>query len=231
MQQIVAIGSGGIPQVDDGHLIPVGFADAAVVAVQVAFGVAGEKGHPGGAGVFQIGIQPVGGLAAACRAHHHGVDIGGVYQSVGPAANTQGPFPPGFEHQSALGFAANHDALRQFLLAAFWPKLPPALRGEGYFPIIPHHFPRCGEPGGAMLTVSHRPGLDAVQVIHMGGGGDQAQNRQHGSEDQYQQCASVQADASFPRSRSSFQSLPAGTRIWHSIRSFVSFSLIFFAAS
>ena len=52
-QEVIAVGAGGIPQVDDGHLVAVAvLGDGPVVSGQVPFGVQGQKAHAGGTSVL-----------------------------------------------------------------------------------------------------------------------------------------------------------------------------------
>ena len=74
------------------------FCDVSVVAVEIPLCVGAEPAHPAGTGIFQIRIQPVGGLAAPRRTDHHAVDVRVIHKG-----NRFTAFVP----------AADDDALRQ----------------------------------------------------------------------------------------------------------------------
>ena len=50
-----------------------------------------------------------------------------------------------------------------------------------YFLESAKQFLAGGEPGGTVLAVANRFGFDAVEVVHVGCGGDKAKDSQHGA--------------------------------------------------
>jgi len=83
MEQVIAVRAGGVSQIDDGHMVAVVFlGDAAIVAVEVAFGVRGDEAHATGTGIFQVWIEEIGGLSNACRADHQAMDVIVIHQRV-----------------------------------------------------------------------------------------------------------------------------------------------------
>ena len=76
VEHIGPIGAGGISQVDHRHLVAIALlCDGAVVAVDVAFGIGHQKTNSRSAGILQIGVEVVGGLAHAGGADHQTVHI------------------------------------------------------------------------------------------------------------------------------------------------------------
>ena len=144
-QKVEPVRAGRITQVDDGYLIAiVFFRDGSIVPSQIALGVQSQKAHPAGAGVFQIGIEEKGRLAHARRADHQTVDVVAGHQGGDIAL---------------LPLRAEHQPLYCGKIFSLTP-----LGGveryavEGLSDLLGR-----GPAGGAMLTIAHGFGLDAVQ--------------------------------------------------------------------
>ena len=149
-QQVVPIGSCGIPQVDHGDLVAIVFAGhGAVVPGQVSLGIQCQIAHAAGAGIFQIWIQKEGGFANTACADHQAVDIVAIHQCcnmIFPAKTAQ--------HQALLS--------RQMF------SLPPEFWLEGYMAICFLNLPLRRPAGGAVLPVTHSFALDIVQGVVLG---------------------------------------------------------------
>ena len=126
MQQVVPVRLGRIPQINDCHVVMVILlCDSSIIPIEVAFGIGRQEGHPAGAGIFQIWIQPVGCFSAASCADHHAVNVRVIHKGNG--------FP-------ALVFAADNDALWQLRRLVFLCLSSPCAGRERYLPIGPPDF-------------------------------------------------------------------------------------------
>ena len=161
-QQIVSVRAGGISQVDHGYiLIPIEvLGNGAVIAGEVALAVQRQPAHAAGAGVLQIGIEKIGGLADAGSTDHQAVDVIAVHEG--------GEF-------AFLSLAPQHQPLlRGQVLAA-----APFLHLEGDMGIgLPDLF-GCGPSRGAVLAVADRFGFDPAQGVVVGQGGQTADDQKH----------------------------------------------------
>ena len=80
-QEVVSVGAGGVPQVDDRHLVAVVLqGHSAIVPGQIPFCIKGQEAHPAGAGVLHVGVEKERRLAHAGRADHQAVDVVAVNQ-------------------------------------------------------------------------------------------------------------------------------------------------------
>ena len=80
-QQVVAIRARGITQIHHGNMIAIiPCRHCAIVAGKVALGVQRQEAHAAGTGIFQVGVQEIGGLAHAGRADHETMYIILVHQ-------------------------------------------------------------------------------------------------------------------------------------------------------
>ena len=134
-------------------MIPIALlGDGSIVPSQVTFAVQSQPAHAAGTGIFQVGVEEVGGFADAAGADHQAVDVVAVHQGYGLVL---------------LAFASQHQPLlgRTVLSAA------PLLDLEGNVGVGSLDLFGCGPPGRAVLAVTHRSGLDAVEGVVVGEGG------------------------------------------------------------
>ena len=90
-QQIVTVGTGGVPQVDNRNLVTIIFPGyGPVVSGQISLGIKSEKTHSAGTGKFEIGVQKEGRLAHTAGPDHETIDVIAVHQGgdLLPPANT-----------------------------------------------------------------------------------------------------------------------------------------------
>ena len=196
VEHIGPIGAGGISQVDHRHLIAIALlCDGAVVAVDVAFGVGHQKAHPGGAGVLQIGVEVVGGLAHAGSADHQAVNIRRIDEG-------GGLFPPhlGTDNQALL--------FRQVTV------LPPLLRKKGNRQVGVVDLLRGRPASGPVLAVPHWAGLETVQAALPGEEGEDRKNRHNhsGGQENVRKGRKIKGEHGIPPF--SYGSFSARLRIW-----------------
>ena len=196
VEHIGPIGAGGISQVDHRHLVAIALlCDGAVVAVDVAFGVGHQKAHPGGAGVLQIGVEVVGGLAHAGGADHQAVNIRRIDEG-------GGLFPPylGTDNQSLL--------FRQVTV------LPPLLRKKGNRQVGVVDLLWGCPASGPVLAVPHWAGLETVQAALPGEEGEDRKNRHNhsGGQENVRKGRKIKGEHGIPPF--SYGSFSARLRIW-----------------
>ena len=80
MQQVVAIRTGRVTQINNRDVVPIGLTDIAVVAHDVAFSIRRKKTHAGCQGVLNAWVEPVGGLTYTGRAEHKCVNVAGIHE-------------------------------------------------------------------------------------------------------------------------------------------------------
>ena len=168
-QQIVAIRAGGITQVDNRDIVPIALlGDGSVIPGKVALAVQRQPAHAAGTGIFQIGIEEIGCLADAGSADHEAVDIVAVHQS-GKLA--------------LLALAPQHQPLLRGAVVAAAPVPDPERdMGIDLFDLL------CGgPPRGTVLSVAHRPGLDAAQGVAVGQRSKSSDDKKHSGAGQNQE--------------------------------------------
>ncbi|GFI31660.1 hypothetical protein IMSAGC013_03058 [Lachnospiraceae bacterium] len=167
-QDIVSIGPGRIPQIQDGYLVAiVFFCNPCIVSEQVSLGIRTEKAHTAGAGIFDTGIEKVRRFADTGSADHQKMDVAGINQG----------------RDASMGkLSAHHDSLSLRQVLSLSPQLWFVWdMGVGLFNL---HI--CGKTGGPILPVPHGFGFDPVQVVVAGQEGDQPQQGEHPQARTYQ---------------------------------------------
>ena len=146
--QVVAIRACRVSQVYHRDAIAIVFLrHRTVVAGEISLCVSSKEAHAAGAGVLQIRVQEVGGLAHAGRADHKTVDVIAVHQRRDAAFSAV----PAAQHQ-ALGF-------RQVLAR------PPVGYLEWYQRVAAANLLLRGPSGRTMLAIAYGSGFDVVEVI------------------------------------------------------------------
>ena len=135
----------------------------AIVAGKIALGVQRQEAHAAGTGIFQVGVQEIGGLAHAGRADHKTMHIVLVHQC-GDAVLAAG--------------AAQHQSLRLRQIFA----CPPVRHLEGDEGVGLAELRIGCPPCRTMLPVAHGLGLDVVQRVVV------AQQRQRNDDRHHDAC-------------------------------------------
>ena len=150
-QQIVAVRSGGVAQIDDGDMLVavILFGNRAVVAGEITLGIQRQKTHAGRAGIFKVGIEEECGLACTRGRNHKAVDVVAVHQR---------------SQFILLALAAQHQPLFRGKILTFSPVSDLERHmGIGLADLL------IGRPTRrAVLSVTHGAGLDAAECIVIG---------------------------------------------------------------
>ena len=198
VQKVISVGARRVTQVNDRYLVAVLLCNVAVITHDVTFGIGGEEGHAGGAGVLNTGIEPEGCLADTCGTNHKDMNISCINKC------------------RCVAHTAHHNALRQriavfiggcFMILCLFS---PSFRCKRNVLIGLSDFRFCCPSCRTVLTVTNCFGLDAVQVIHIGKQCNAAQHTEHNGSDNNQSCNtrhSSSTSLSSGNNRSSFQSL------------------------
>lgn len=117
-------------------------------------GVQRQKAHAAGTGVFQIGVQEIGGFAHAGRADHQHMDVIQVHQ----------------RRCFSAALTAQNDALRQRLstgcgLFSLFCGLPPLVRRVWNMVVGAFHLLPGSPAGSAVLTVAHGFVFNTVEIM------------------------------------------------------------------
>ena len=146
--EIVAIRACRVSQVHHRDAIAIVFLrHRTVVAGEISLGVSGKKTHAAGAGVLQIRVQEVGGLAYAGRANHETVNIVTVHQ------------------RRDTAFSSIAAAQHQTLCFRQVPASPPVGHSERHQRITAADLLLRGPPCCAVLAIAYGSGFDVVEVI------------------------------------------------------------------
>ena len=162
LEQIVAVRSHRIAQVNHRDMISVIFGRyGSVVSQDVSLGIGRQKGHPRSTGIFNVRVEPEGGLADAGRADHHTVNVAGIDKS---------------DRVLTYGFTTDHDPL---LLWSAVLVLSPSARfirnaPVGFFDLL-FVCPFCR----TVLTVPNGFVPDTVQSIEVRGKGNAYKKTAH----------------------------------------------------
>ena len=166
-QKVISVRPGRLPEVNNRYPVAVNITGyGAVVPCQVALGVQRQKAHAAGTGVFQIGVQEIGGFAHAGRTDHQHMDIIRIHQ----------------RRCFSAALTAQDNALWQRLstgcgLFSLFCGLPPLVRCVwnmvvGLLYLLP------GSPASsAVLTVAHGFVFDTVEIMLLGSIGHKKQHR------------------------------------------------------
>ena len=126
MQQVVPVRLGGIPQINDCHVVMIILLrNPSIIPIKVTLGIGRQEGHSAGTGIFQVWIQPESGLAAASRTNHHAVNVRVIHKG---------------NSFSTLVSTADNDALRQFRRLVFLCLCSPCGGRKRHLPIGPPDF-------------------------------------------------------------------------------------------
>ena len=163
-QQVVAIRARGVTKIHHGNMIAIiPCRHCAIVAGEVTLGIQRQEAHAAGTGIFQVGVQEIGGLAHAGRADHKTMHIVLVHQC-GDAVLAAG--------------AAQHQSLRLRQIFA----CPPVRHLEGDEGVGLAELRIGCPPCRTMLPVAHGLGLDVVQRVVV------AQQRQRNDDRHHDAC-------------------------------------------
>ena len=165
-QKVISVRPGRLPEVNNRYPIAINVTgDSAVVPRQVALGVQRQKAHAAGTGVFQIGVQEIGGFAHAGRADHQHMDVIRVHQ----------------RRCFSAALTAQNNALRQRLsigsgLFSLFCGLPPLVRRVWNMVVGAFHLLPGSPAGSAVLTVAHGFVFDTVEIMLLGSIGHKKQH-------------------------------------------------------